>query len=223
MTIVGLDYGYAGQMGVDEVQGGAPYGATTLADGDGSRQPSSRSRQCPLSGDASRKPRRSSRPDPDAPSAEPLSPGSPMMALEPSPAQDFLAGLGCSRCRVRGRSWSSRRITTHSSKAAGRRSPLRPRRRRSMISANFPDFSTCAMPHQAIPALAQRVVDLLADQGLAVAADPDRGLDHGAGCPVAGLSQGRYSGGAAFDRLACAADGVRWAVHSRRFAMRACC
>ena len=40
LTIVGLDYGYAGQMGVDEVKGGAPYGATTIADGDGSRQPS---------------------------------------------------------------------------------------------------------------------------------------------------------------------------------------
>jgi NAD(P)H dehydrogenase (quinone) len=40
MTIVGLDYGYAGQMGVDEVRGGAPYGATTIADGDGSRHPS---------------------------------------------------------------------------------------------------------------------------------------------------------------------------------------
>ena len=40
MTIVGLDYGYAGQTGVDEVKGGAPYGATTIADGDGSRQPS---------------------------------------------------------------------------------------------------------------------------------------------------------------------------------------
>jgi NAD(P)H dehydrogenase (quinone) len=39
MTIVGLDYGHAGQMGVDEVRGGAPYGATTLADSDGSRQP----------------------------------------------------------------------------------------------------------------------------------------------------------------------------------------
>lgn len=39
-TIVGLDYGFAGQMGVDEVKGGAPYGATTIADGDGSRQPS---------------------------------------------------------------------------------------------------------------------------------------------------------------------------------------
>ena len=40
MTIVGLDYGFAGQMGVDEVRGGAPYGATTLAGPDGSRQPS---------------------------------------------------------------------------------------------------------------------------------------------------------------------------------------
>lgn len=39
MTIVGLDYGFAGQMGVDVVKGGAPYGATTVADGDGSRQP----------------------------------------------------------------------------------------------------------------------------------------------------------------------------------------
>ncbi len=40
MTIVGLDYGFQGQIGVDEVKGGAPYGATTIADGDGSRQPS---------------------------------------------------------------------------------------------------------------------------------------------------------------------------------------
>ena len=39
-TIVGLDYGFQGQMGVDEVRGGAPYGATTIADGNGSRQPS---------------------------------------------------------------------------------------------------------------------------------------------------------------------------------------
>lgn len=40
LTIVGLDYGFAGQNGVDEVKGGAPYGATTIADNDGSRQPS---------------------------------------------------------------------------------------------------------------------------------------------------------------------------------------
>lgn len=40
MTFVGLDYGFAGQMRNDEVVGGAPYGATTIANGDGSRQPS---------------------------------------------------------------------------------------------------------------------------------------------------------------------------------------
>lgn len=40
MTIVGLDYGFAGQMDNGAVTGGAPYGATTIANGDGSRQPS---------------------------------------------------------------------------------------------------------------------------------------------------------------------------------------
>src|SRR6202035_2193588 len=39
MVIVGLDYGYQGQMGVDVVRGGSPYGATTIAATDGSRQP----------------------------------------------------------------------------------------------------------------------------------------------------------------------------------------
>ncbi|WP_419316909.1 NAD(P)H:quinone oxidoreductase [Caulobacter sp. ErkDOM-E] len=40
MVIVGLDYGHTGQMKIDEVTGGSPYGATTIAGGDGSRQPS---------------------------------------------------------------------------------------------------------------------------------------------------------------------------------------
>jgi NAD(P)H dehydrogenase (quinone) len=40
MVIVGLDYGHAGQMTLDEVTGGSPYGASTLAGGDGRRQPS---------------------------------------------------------------------------------------------------------------------------------------------------------------------------------------
>jgi NAD(P)H dehydrogenase (quinone) len=40
MVIVGLDYGYAGQMTLEEITGGSPYGATTIAGGDGSRQPS---------------------------------------------------------------------------------------------------------------------------------------------------------------------------------------
>jgi NAD(P)H dehydrogenase (quinone) len=40
MVIVGLPYSFQGQMGVAEVNGGSPYGATTIAAGDGSRQPS---------------------------------------------------------------------------------------------------------------------------------------------------------------------------------------
>ena len=39
MVIVGLDYGFAGQMGLDLAHGGSPYGATTIAGGDGSRAP----------------------------------------------------------------------------------------------------------------------------------------------------------------------------------------
>src|ERR1700680_3857451 len=40
MAVVGLNYGFAGQMKLDEVTGGSPYGATTITGGDGSRQPS---------------------------------------------------------------------------------------------------------------------------------------------------------------------------------------
>lgn len=40
MVVVGLDYGHAGQMTIDEITGGSPYGATTIAGGTGQRQPS---------------------------------------------------------------------------------------------------------------------------------------------------------------------------------------
>lgn len=40
MVCVGLPYSFEGQMRIDEVVGGAPYGATTIAGGDGKRQPS---------------------------------------------------------------------------------------------------------------------------------------------------------------------------------------
>lgn len=40
LVIVGLPYAFAGQMTLDEISGGSPYGATTIAGGDGSRQPS---------------------------------------------------------------------------------------------------------------------------------------------------------------------------------------
>ena len=40
MIVVGLPYSFQGQMRLDEITGGSPYGATTIAGGDGSRQPS---------------------------------------------------------------------------------------------------------------------------------------------------------------------------------------
>ena len=40
MVVVGLPYSHQGQMTLDEVVGGSPYGATTIAGGQGQRQPS---------------------------------------------------------------------------------------------------------------------------------------------------------------------------------------
>jgi NAD(P)H dehydrogenase (quinone) len=39
-VIVGLPYAYQGQMRIDEVTGGSPYGASTIAGGSGERMPS---------------------------------------------------------------------------------------------------------------------------------------------------------------------------------------
>ena len=40
MIVVGLPYAFQGQMGVSEAMGNSPYGASTIAGADGSRQPS---------------------------------------------------------------------------------------------------------------------------------------------------------------------------------------
>ncbi|MBY3395065.1 NAD(P)H:quinone oxidoreductase type IV [Rhizobium laguerreae] len=39
MVVAGLPYAFQGQMGTEEVKGGSPYGASTITNGDGSRQP----------------------------------------------------------------------------------------------------------------------------------------------------------------------------------------
>ena len=39
-VVVGLPYAFQGQMRIDEITGGSPYGASTIAGGDGSRMPS---------------------------------------------------------------------------------------------------------------------------------------------------------------------------------------
>jgi NAD(P)H dehydrogenase (quinone) len=40
MILVGLPYAFPGLTKMDEITGGSPYGASTLAGADGSRQPS---------------------------------------------------------------------------------------------------------------------------------------------------------------------------------------
>jgi len=40
LIVVGLPYAFQGQMRLDEITGGSPYGASTIAGGDGSRMPS---------------------------------------------------------------------------------------------------------------------------------------------------------------------------------------
>jgi len=40
MVVVGLPYAFAGQMGVTEITGCSPYGASTIAGGQGERMPS---------------------------------------------------------------------------------------------------------------------------------------------------------------------------------------
>ncbi len=40
MVVAGLPYSFQGQTTVEEISGGSPYGASTIAGGDGSRQPS---------------------------------------------------------------------------------------------------------------------------------------------------------------------------------------
>lgn len=40
MVVVGLPYSFQGQLTLDEISGGSPYGASTIAGGQGQRQPS---------------------------------------------------------------------------------------------------------------------------------------------------------------------------------------
>jgi NAD(P)H dehydrogenase (quinone) len=40
MVVIGLPYAFAGQMGISEITGGSPYGASTITGGQGERMPS---------------------------------------------------------------------------------------------------------------------------------------------------------------------------------------
>ena len=113
-----------------------------------------------------------------------VSHGSPMMALEPSPARDFLAGLGAQLPPPR----AILVVSAHhdaayqGDKATVTASPAPPT---IHDFGGFPyELFAMRYPAPGDPALAARVVDLLAKRGLAITAAPVRGLDHGAWVPL---------------------------------------
>ena len=107
-----------------------------------------------------------------------------MMALEPSPARDFLAGLGAQLPRPRAILLVS---AHHDAAYQGGRATVTASASPPTIHdfGGFPDeLFAMRYPAPGDPVLAQRAVDLLAGHGLAVTADPERGLDHGAWVPL---------------------------------------
>lgn len=113
-----------------------------------------------------------------------VSHGSPMMALEPSPARDFLAGLGAHFPRPRAILVVS---AHHDAAYQGGRATVTASPAPPTIHdfGGFPDeLFAMRYPAPGDPALAARIVALLGTHGLTVAADPDRGLDHGAWVPL---------------------------------------
>jgi len=113
-----------------------------------------------------------------------VSHGSPMMALEPSPARDFLAGLGALLPRPRAILVVS---AHHDAAYQGGRATVTASLAPPTIHdfGGFPDeLFAMRYPAPGDPALAARIVALLGAHGLTVTADPDRGLDHGAWVPL---------------------------------------
>jgi 4,5-DOPA dioxygenase extradiol len=113
-----------------------------------------------------------------------LSHGSPMLPLLPVPASEFLAGLGTAVTSLYGRPkailvasahWDTQRSTVNA----------------VAVNATIHDFSGFPRPLYDLryhapgaPMLAERVGDLLDAAGMACRIDHQRGLDHGAWCPL---------------------------------------
>ena len=106
--------------------------------------------------------------------------GSPMIMLEPSPARDFLAGLGARF----GAPQAIVVISAHHDMAD------------AVVTAveapptihDFGGFPQALFdmryPAKGDPVLAREIAGLIADAGMAVTIDPARGLDHGAWVPL---------------------------------------
>jgi 4,5-DOPA dioxygenase extradiol len=109
-----------------------------------------------------------------------LSHGSPMMALEPSPARDFLSQLGQTLGRPEAILVASAHWETE-----------RPELNAVTVNDTVHDFygfppalHAMMYPAPGAPELAERVAMLLNQSGLAAKLDRGRGLDHGAWVPL---------------------------------------
>lgn len=109
-----------------------------------------------------------------------LSHGSPMLALEDSPARSFLAELGA----VIERPDAILVVSAHWETEA-------PVVNAVSVNATIHDFYgfpaplyALSYPAPGMPALAERIVDTLGSAGLRSGIDPVRGLDHGAWVPL---------------------------------------
>jgi len=109
-----------------------------------------------------------------------ISHGSPMLALEPSPARHFLAGLGATLQRPRAILVASAHWET-----------AQPTVTAAAVNETIHDFYGFPPPLFAIrypapgdPGLAQRIAEMLRQAGLEATLDRARGLDHGAWVPL---------------------------------------
>lgn len=113
-----------------------------------------------------------------------LSHGSPMLPLLRTPARDFLAGLGAWVEARHGRPSAILVASAHWETAA-------PEVSAPAVNATIHDFYgfppalyALTYPAPGAPALAERVDGLLSTAGVAGGIDHERGLDHGAWCPL---------------------------------------
>jgi 4,5-DOPA dioxygenase extradiol len=109
-----------------------------------------------------------------------ISHGSPMLALRPSPARDFLAGLGTQLARPKAIVIASGHWETEGPEV-------------SAVTVNDtihdfygfpPALYAIRYPAPGSPELAERIAGLLRQSGLVVEIDHERGLDHGAWVPL---------------------------------------
>jgi len=186
MVIVGVPYSEQRQMTISEMSGGSPYGATTIAGGDGSRQPSANELAIArFQGGMSRPSHRSSSAAADRAAMTDLptvfvSHGAPTLALDPGETGHRLAALA----EAMPRPAAVLVVSAHWDTAAPRVSSMA-RQRAIHDFHGFPEaLYRLDYPAPGAPQLACRLQGLLAESGIAATLDAQRGLDHGAWVPL---------------------------------------